>query len=712
MDVRTANQSWLGQGEQDAKIIARVNSRADLRAIVSVKERVDRKNYISLAFYMGYQYLYWDLGGRRLQSIPDHIQFEIVNLVQPFVQRAVSSLIEHQPRAYVAPATSDIEDRAAARVADKVLTAVWQELDIPAKIEEVVRWAVICGTAFFKVTFDPVSGEKSRIYIDPSSGEPLPATISASEKARLAAAGSYIEYRPGAIRVDPVSPFEIYVPSYATAPAGVIDRSYCPWWVQTYRRSRAYLRGRYGAVVEEIAPEKVVTRQDAEDWEARILGLAAASIAPRRTPASGPPQVSPLESDDTLILREYHEPESEDYPEGLHALVAGDKILSKGECDYSELIYVSYLPRPGNFWGIGLAESILSQQRRLNRLRSQQVEHVNLCLKPKLLLPRGAEVHKNAYNDVPGEKIEFSPTGGMRPEPMTPMPLPVGFGETEDRTIQGMRETVSIHEVTTARAPQNVRSGVALALLQEQDQGFFAPISRRLERAVERLGKRMLVLSSKHYPEERMVKVVGKGRMIEALWFRGADLKDATDVRVESGSSIPYSRAARQQFVLDLVQYGAIDMADARERARFFEMLELADPRKWLDQTEADERNAEIAIDRAIGGELVMPEEFDDHYIHLQVSRDFQKSDHYKMLPPDAQARIDFYANQQKALWEMEQMQAMQTQALLTGEGGLAPNSGSPRSSATNAQPGTARGSSSGRARGNPSLASPGAGRP
>ena len=48
-----------------------------------------------------------------------------------------------------------------------------------------------------------------------------------------------------------------------------------------------------------------------------------------------------------------------------------------------------------------------------------------------------------------------------------------------------------------------------------------------------------------YWDSVRLVKVVGKDGAISARYLEGADLKTGNDIRIEGGSSLPQSKAAR-----------------------------------------------------------------------------------------------------------------------------------------------------------------------
>ena len=118
----------------------------------------------------------------------------------------------------------------------------------------------------------------------------------------------------------------------------------------------------------------------------------------------------------------------------------------------------------------------------------------------------------------------------------------------------------------------------------------------------------------------------------EVLRHHGHNLTVANyhDVTVEMGSSLPLSKAARQELGVQLAQFGILNPQIKEQREKLLEILEIgggpADVSSGqLDKANARRENAELMA----GNPEVQIWPFDDDELHLTVHREFQKTPEY-----------------------------------------------------------------------------------
>jgi hypothetical protein len=84
----------------------------------------------------------------------------------------------------------------------------------------------------------------------------------------------------------------------------------------------------------------------------------------------------------------------------------------------------------------------------------------------------------------------------------------------------------------------------------------------------------------------RTVKVVGTDGQFNAMVFKGADIGSNTDIRIESGSAMPTSKAARQAFIMDLMSQGFIPPEKG------LELIDMGGVQRLYDQIKTDNAQA------------------------------------------------------------------------------------------------------------------------
>jgi len=128
-----------------------------------------------------------------------------------------------------------------------------------------------------------------------------------------------------------------------------------------------------------------------------------------------------------------------------------------------------------------------------------------------------------------------------------------------------------------------------LAFLQEQDETQLGPIIEDFEDSIALLGSLTLSRYSQFYSTQRLLRAYRPGGRSDVLKFKGADLKGNTDVMVQAGSALPKLKAAKQQYVIQLVELGIL-----KDPKRIEDWLELggAEPDKIdLAFRQADREN-------------------------------------------------------------------------------------------------------------------------
>ena len=156
-------------------------------------------------------------------------------------------------------------------------------------------------------------------------------------------------------------------------------------------------------------------------------------------------------------------------------------------------------------------------------------------------------------------------------------------------------------EVNQGQVPPNVETGIAIDLLQETATDALAPIVKSMEDSLCRVGKLMLALAKEFYIEERIINIKGDTGKSQVKAFKGSDIDSSSNITIETGSSLPRSRAARQARIMQLVQTGILDM---RRAYKFFDS---ADLRSIGANFEADEAKAGREFDALLAGEPLNP---------------------------------------------------------------------------------------------------------
>jgi hypothetical protein len=255
-----------------------------------------------------------------------------------------------------------------------------------------------------------------------------------------------------------------------------------------------------------------------------------------------------------------------------------------------------------------------------------------LCGWPKFLVPLGSpSASDQYYTSEPGEKIPFSP--GEEPRFITPGSIASDAYREIEQLIADMEAVSGQHETTrTSDPPGDVRSGLAIQQLLELDESRMAGTFANWEQGIEQFAKYLLEIAKTRYSDKRVLSIVGKNNQVEFVDFKSADLMGNYDVRVQAGSSLPQSKTARQQFLLQLFQQGLITDPEI-----VLDLLDVGQMERYWDEKRLDENRAQMENKLLQGGQYVAPQDYEDHKRHIDIHNLYRKGEEFLALPPTAQ---------------------------------------------------------------------------
>ena len=132
-----------------------------------------------------------------------------------------------------------------------------------------------------------------------------------------------------------------------------------------------------------------------------------------------------------------------------------------------------------------------------------------------------------------------------------------------------------------------------------------------------------------------MIKVAGKGSEWEVVSFKGADLRNNTDVSVKRQSSLPDSRIDRELIIERRFQMGFYgDPADPEVRRHVMNMLEDAVVQDIYSDTKLDEAYAKWENRLLVEEEEIvhLVNDYDNHSIHVREHNHFRKKIEYQKI--------------------------------------------------------------------------------
>lgn len=664
------------QAAGQTKDVSKLKSASDLNEKLDSLKRgrqyLEAQWKLSLAFYKGKQYTYYNKSLRRLESLPvedgekPRYRVRIVNnQISPGAHALLAKLTKTKPVTHATATSGSDADIKAAQLADKLLEHWWSEFSLDDKLAEALLWTVITGQGYWKVTWDKDAGKQMRFLLDPEGNPITDSSMQDLFRAELSNIGIQPQEKVvymGDIKVEVLSPFDVFVDDSA----------------------KVFDEAKYVICVHNMTPEEIKKKWGVEvKADAIPTGNDVGSTMPGSALNATEPSVKGVNVG-------YFLPQST-IPNGRMVTWVDEHMLEDQSWPYPTdklpLVKFPGIRVPGQIYDMGDVEGAIPIQKDLNKTISQIVEYKNLTLKPRVWAPTGSLTGVRLTSE-PGAVYEYNIIGDHKPEVEQLPSMPPYVFEHLKNLRDDIRQAFGIVDITEGTPPPNVEAGIAIDLLQEMATDRLAPRILLLERSLARSGELMLNLAQEYYKEPRLLKVYGSGGSTKARRFSQADLKGGVSINVETGSALPRTRAGRQQRILDYVDRGVLrpdqaykylDIADLEGLSMIFQadedqayrehdrilagqpvnMISMMNAQTQIESGQAVSPEGEPVTDpeaqqQYIQQESLRPNLFENLQSHLDVHALFMKSPEFESLPMESkQSFITHYQLTQEALAQL-----------------------------------------------------------
>lgn len=503
--------------------------------------------YENMAFVFGHQWVDFvaksasgEFAGKvRSRQTPPYVQRRTVNRIRQFVRQEQSKFLSTLPVVSAVPATAEEEDVRSAYAAEQVWQSYTTKGRLRREYSSSIWWMVLTGNGFMKAWWDPTVKDK-------------------------------VSGQPGDIVYRSVTPFHIYVPDLRTRE---IDDQ--PYIMHAQVKTLEWAKQFYGAELEgtKVKPSTVSANTLLDDAYHSLTSTPKSNL------------------DSVVVLEMWVKPgTSKHLPHGGLFVFVEDVLvgafLDGMPYDHEEYPFtkIEHLSND-SFYADSPIVDLIQLQREYNEIRTQIGVSAKRMGSPQLLAQQGSIIPGRMTNE-PGQIIQFRP-GTPPPQPMPLQPLPPYVVEQLGIIVQDFEDLSGQHEISKGQAPTGIEAGTALAFLKESDDQFLTPQYQNIEDGFERIARQTLVLFQQFVDTQRKIKVIGADGAYDTALLSGADIAGSTDVRVEPGSSIGQSMAAKRATVMDMFAMGILQ--DPNQALR---LLEVGGAQKVLDTVSVAEKKA------------------------------------------------------------------------------------------------------------------------
>jgi hypothetical protein len=221
-------------------------------------------------------------------------------------------------------------------------------------------------------------------------------------------------------------------------------------------------------------------------------------------------------------------------------------------------VFFQHIPTSMSIWPDSIMTHIRGANLEIDKTISQLISNKDYMSNPMWRIATQHKI-KGEIKNVAGAIVRYRHVPNIPPpEPIQGLQMP----QQVENLLVGLRSQIldisGQGETSRGRVPSGVRSGVAVAYLQEEDDTKIAPTIENMEEAISLMGSLTLERFSQYYTTSRLLRFYRRDGIFDVVKFKGADLKNNTDVVTQAGSAMPKSKAAKQQYALELVSLGIL----------------------------------------------------------------------------------------------------------------------------------------------------------
>lgn len=606
-DQATQNKDTYVIPEDPEKLVKWLNDHKDR----GMRRQPDLQMKMNLAYVLGHQWIVWDRDKRQFRrpqwrandtNAPIRIT---VNKIGGIVERTIARLLKEAPEPECRPASDDETDEGAARVGSRILDHEMDRTDWKTQLVDLYFWVTTLGYSYI------------HLYWDPSAGSVIGTLPAPDEAADEQAAPQDVS--EGEVRIEVVPAFELAVDPNARK----WDEAW--WCVRTVSMTKEACFVKFGFV-----PATAVSGRTLVD---EVYELTDKNREDR-----------PYQ-DTVAVHQMWIRPGSKLSQEGLVVTWAGSTIIEQKPFPYEHgrLPFEQFdlLPGLGTREGRTWVTDLIPIQADYNDSRSREAA-IRRQMVPKMLYPVGSIDPQRLTTRV--EAVPYLPTGNPPSWQMPDARWQAAHETVMQRATQELGERSGMGEVSSGSAPASMPAASVMAL-QEADDTKMAITMKLMSKGISRVGWMWLMLVKQFWQEPRLVRTWSQEGDIEVEDFIGSDLGQQLDVHVDSESSLPKSKTARLNLLMELLQIPGM-FSNPRD---FLKLLDLPGISPMMATMSIDNKQAERENSRLLDGEPCRVHDFDNHAVHMQEHNDFRKSENYEKIEKQAM---------QETAEQMQQLQA------------------------------------------------------
>jgi len=638
------------------------------------RKMMERVWYRNVLYCGGEQYLEWVISRstfRRKRRNSKEVPTPVSNIIRDYVRSMRALIMNKKYVVKVWPNSKDIEDMEASRLADLVL----QDMDMANdeefedEKEKVADWMVLFGTCFMR-TFPEVDAGEWYII---KNGDII---------------------TTGDVACEALLPFNVVVDSFGDKLkrkrfVGIKSLKPKEWVEDTFHTK----------IVGEDNPDII-------DYQKRLMKMVG-DVSPWKGSGLVSSDTFDQATKDLTIYKEIEFRPTKKKPNGRYVVFVGDQKLydkdkmpipvNNGQWEYT-ITDFHYHRVPGRFWSDAGVNDQISPQNSINEIDQALEMNRKGVGRPLVTMPTGMKLKRMNEGGQSMIVLQYDSmtAGGQKPEINRGVSLPEQV--LNERMIHQSTAQDAGGDpkgVMRGQSPGQRASGVLVDILRETAEQGHAPDVSRFYRSLKRVYRKRLIVKKNVTTENRIIKIAGKGNELRIKKFKGSDLRNNTDVRLEISSSASHTAAGKGQMLSEMAKSGvfsdenipldvrhelmqSVGLTGIQEKSNIH--IELAERENAIFATATTD---DVTVEETENGVVMYIEgifiskgeeedlfgddptfKFHDHNIHTEYHEHFILSPEFKTLRPEVQNVAIEHLNSHYRVLELEQEKMMQQQIM------------------------------------------------
>lgn len=573
--------SSIGEAKSQDQLIEALNTAVERR--LTARRPYDEQWWNNIALIAGHHYARWapEVGEFVEKTKRDYQVRLVLNHALTVARTELAKMTKGRPITDVVAQSDEMEDLNAAKVGKRVLDAAEWHFKLRKLRKSAYWWGLLTGLGAIYTGYDHDNDGSGvlRGVIDPNTNRPTFNPEREKELRAMLEEGEITDLEEfeeplGELEFKVYSPFQLLPDENALEFSQIDDLITMD--IMDVDKARAY----WG--MPDLTPEQGTLGTIHQ----RMLSQAGGGLADF-TPTN------PHDPENSLVVYSYW----------LKPGVYGGKLLRDGYmCRWTNrdvvleahktfpyddgripYSFFEHIPRATTIWPDCVLTHVRQVNLELDRTISQLIENKDYMASPMWLIAVQHDI-RGEIVAIPGANIKYRHVPHIpEPKPIHGVPMPQQVENIAAALRDQILDISGQGETSRGRVPAGVRSGVAVAYLQEEDETKLGPTVENMEDFIADQGSKILSRCAQFYTTKRILRNYRRDGEFDVIKFKGADLLGNTDVQVLAGSALPKSKAARQAHVLELVNMGI-----EKDPKRIKDLLELG-------QGEADEVDQDFA---------------------------------------------------------------------------------------------------------------------